>query len=114
MLPRRLLLAALASLCLTGPAPAQTGNISGVYQAQGRNPDGSRYSGTVTVQETAQGAVSFAWIVGGRHYAGSGQRAGAVVSVNWGDTHPVVYVVMSDGSLHGTWANGQALERLSR
>ena len=114
MLPRRLFIAALAALSLTASAQAQSGNISGVYQAQGRNPDGSRYSGSVTVRETAQGAVSFAWVVGGRQYAGAGQRAGAVVSVDWGDTYPVVYVVMSDGSLHGTWANGLALERLSR
>lgn len=114
MLPRRFFLAALAALTIPSGATAQTGNISGVYQAQGRNPDGSSYTGTVTVQESAGGAVSFAWVVGGRHYSGAGQRSGAVVTVDWGSSSPVIYVLMSNGALHGTWADGYALERLSR
>ena len=111
---RRSLLAALVALAAPATLHAQAGNVSGLYQVQGRNPDGSSYSGSVTVQETAQGAVTFSWVVGQRSYAGSGQRSGSVVTVNWGSSAPAVYVVMSDGSLHGTWANGYALERLSR
>jgi len=109
-------LVALPALFVTLPTGtrAQVANISGVYQAQGRNPDGSSYAGTVTVQEGAQGNVAFSWAVAGRSYSGTGQRSGSVVTVNWGGSAPAVYVVMSDGALHGTWANGYGLERLAR
>ncbi|UYV36705.1 hypothetical protein N4R57_17175 [Rhodobacteraceae bacterium D3-12] len=88
------------------------GNITGFYKAEGRNPDGSRYSGQVSVQEQPGGGVGFAWTVGNQSYTGIGRREGRVVTVNWGSDAPVVYVVMPDGSLHGTWSNGRALERL--
>lgn len=91
---------------------AVAGNITGFYKAEGRNPDGSRYSGQVSVQEEPGGGVGFAWTVGNQSYTGIGRREGRVVTVNWGADTPVVYVVMPDGSLHGTWSNGRALERL--
>lgn len=56
-----------------------------------------------------RGGVS--WIVGKQSYAGTGLREGRVVTVNWGDTYPVVYVVMPGGKMFGTWADGKALER---
>jgi len=115
MITRRLFLgAALAALALPVFAQSLPDNISGVYRAEGRNPDGSTYRGTVTVQESVSGAVGFAWIVGNQSYAGVGQRDGRVVSVNWGDAHPVVYVIMPNGTMHGTWGDGRALERLQK
>lgn len=57
--------------------------------------------------------ISMAWQVGASSYIGTGIRDGRVVIVNWGDATPVVYVVMPDGTLHGTWAGGLALEKLS-
>ena len=114
MLARRIFLGAVfAGLAM--PVMAQsTGDISGVYNAEGRNPDGSRYTGKVTVQESVGGAVAFAWIVANQSYAGVGTRDGRVVSVDWGADHPVVYVIMPDGALHGTWGDGRALERLTK
>ncbi|EBA15105.1 hypothetical protein RSK20926_04457 [Roseobacter sp. SK209-2-6] len=99
----------VALLGLSTPVAAQS--VSGSYRAEGRNPDGSAYSGTVQIRE-AQGQISMNWQVGSQSYAGSGTRNGDVVWVNWGDTHPVVYVRMPSGELHGTWANGRGLERL--
>ena len=32
--------------------------------------------------------------------------------VTWGDTYPVYYVILPNGELHGTWANGTGLEKL--
>ena len=115
MIARRLVLGALAA-ALALPAIAQSlpGDISGVYRAEGRNPDGSIYRGTVTVQESVGGAVGFAWIVGNQSYAGIGTRDGRVVSVNWGAAHPVIYVIMPGGKLLGTWDDGRALERLEK
>lgn len=95
---------------LAGPASAQ--GLSGSYTAEGRNPDGSAYSGTVQLTHSAN-VVSMAWRVGSSSYIGTGVQEGRVITVNWGADTPVVYVVMPDGSLHGTWANGAALEKLT-
>ncbi|KMW59575.1 hypothetical protein AIOL_004557 [Candidatus Rhodobacter oscarellae] len=42
-----------------------------------------------------------------------GRVDGRVVTVNWGSATPVVYVWMPDGTLHGTWDGGLALEKLT-
>ena len=106
-MPRRLL---LALALLLAPALALAQSIAGTYTAQGRNPDGSAYAGTVTISEKGD-ALHFVWNVG-RPYEGDGSRSQDVVTVDWGDTYPVYYLVMPSGELHGTWANGTALERL--
>ena len=41
-------------------------------------------------------------------------RTWQVLMINWGQSTPVVYVVMPGGELHGTWAGGTALEKLTR
>ena len=117
MLARRFVLGGvLATIVAAGAGPMAAqgigGNISGVYRAEGRNPNGSSYTGQVTIQENLGGAVAFGWNVGGQTYAGVGVREGRVVTVNWGSNAPVVYVIMPDGTLHGTWDQGRALERL--
>lgn len=87
--------------------------ISGSYRVEGRNPDGSGYAGTVRITENGD-AISMAWQVGTQTYSGTGVRQGRVITVNWGDAFPVVYVIMPNGALHGTWADGRASERLTR
>lgn len=108
MFSRRLLLA-LAFLLIPAGALAQA--IAGTYTAQGRNPDGSAYSGTVVVSESGD-SVHFFWKIGASSYEGNGARSQDVVTVDWGDQNPVYYLIMPSGELHGTWANGTALERL--
>lgn len=113
-LTRRHAIAILSGAALTPVAAAAQGqSLTGRYRAEGRNPDGSTYSGSVELND-AFGKITMTWKVGSQSYEGLGTRHGRVLTVDWGDTHPVVYVVMPDGSLHGTWANGTALERLSR
>jgi hypothetical protein len=107
---RRLLGIGMMALLAT-PLTAQESNINGVYEAQGRNPDGSSYTGQAVITESGS-SVQVNWTVGQQTYAGSGHREGQVVVVNWGQPAPVIYVVMSNGDLYGTWANGTALERL--
>ena len=108
---RRIAIAVLSA----GLALAATGvaakSISGNYSADGRNPDGSTYTGKVQITEMGS-AVGVAWQVGSQGYTGSGRREGRVLTVDWGDQHPVIYVIMPNGELHGTWANGRALEKL--
>lgn len=110
MLTRRFLFAALITLALAPPALAQS--ILGTYSADGRNPDGSSYSGTVWIDQAGKG-FAFRWQIGNQSYTGSGTQSGDVVTVNWGDAHPVYYLVMPDGELHGTWADGRGLEKLT-
>lgn len=117
LLNRRHWIAGLAAAVLALPASAQEKKfipeISGLYLAEGRNPDGSAYQGTAVVAEY-NGLVQINWTVGGSTYSGRGTRDGAVVVVEWGQDFPVIYVVLSNGDLHGTWQNGTALERLLR
>ena len=107
MIARRFFLA-LCLFLIPGLALAQS--IAGSYTAQGRNPNGSAYSGTVKIVEDAE-LVYFYWSVG-NSYEGTGRRNGDVVTVDWGSDDPVYYVIVPSGELHGTWANGRALERL--
>ncbi|SIO13323.1 LIC10280 family protein [Vannielia litorea] len=105
----RLAFAALtATLALSTPLAAQS--LTGSYTAQGRNPDGSAYTGTVEIVENG-GAVSITWTVG-NSYAGAGTIDGKLITVQWGSDHPLYYVITPSGELHGTWGNGTALERL--
>lgn len=108
---RRALFCGLAAALMAAAVPVSAQSISGSYRAEGRNPDGSSYTGTVQINDNG-GAIEMHWQVGAQTYTGSGTRNGDVVWVNWGDTYPVVYVRMPSGELHGTWSNGRALERL--
>lgn len=106
---RRVLLAA-SFVVTAGGALAQS--ISGGYLADGRNPNGSSYSGRVQISDSG-GNVAMSWQVGSQAYSGTGRHDGQVLTVNWGDSHPVIYVIMRNGELHGTWANGHGLEKLT-
>ncbi|MDJ0630108.1 MAG: hypothetical protein QNJ44_17770 [Rhodobacter sp.] len=86
--------------------------IDGRYASQGRNPDGSTYRGRAEI--TQQGdAVEITWVIDGSTFRGAGTLDGRVLTVDWGEPTPVVYVVMQDGELHGTWADGTALDKLT-
>lgn len=91
---------------------AALADVSGSYFAEGRNPDGSTYTGDVRIVQE-DGYASVSWRVGSQSYQGQGPINGDVITVDWGDAHPVIYVVMPDGELHGTWADGKALEKLT-
>lgn len=111
---RRAILGLIAAAAMAPAAIAQgQGPLSGMYQAQGMNANGSKYGGTVEITQFGS-AVTMKWSIGSDTFQGAGTYENRVVSVNWGDQHPVVYVLMPDGSLHGTWANGTALEKLTR
>ncbi|MDX2484747.1 MAG: hypothetical protein QNK42_13910 [Pseudodonghicola sp.] len=108
---RRALMGGVAAAMVALAAPLAAQSIAGGYRVEGRNPDGSPYRGMVAISE--QGAmVHLSWRVGGQSYDGSGTRNGDIIWIDWGAEYPVVYVRMPNGELHGTWANGRALERL--
>ena len=88
-------------------------NLVGKYTAQGRNPDGSRYQGTVAISKEGE-IYHFQWWIGNQTYRGKGTLSDGVLTVDWGDSQPVIYQVMADGALKGTWAGGKASENLRK
>ncbi len=86
--------------------------LTGIYRAEGRNPGGSAYRGMVAIiQEGDQ--FTFRWWIGSQIFEGTGQLAGRMLVVNWGDAKPVVYTVAARDVLDGEWADGTAMERLT-
>lgn len=100
------------SLLTAGLAHAASGGIAGAYSAFGMNTDGSTYEGTAQIADNGDGSYTLNWQVGSS-YTGRGTLEGRILTVDFGDSSPVVYVLMEDGELHGTWADGYALDRLA-
>jgi len=92
--------------------PAQVLNVAGRYAARGRNEDGSAYDGEVQITQNGT-KIRIQWRIGQDSYSGEGLIDGRIVAVDWGSSSPVVYVVMPDGELHGTWGDGLGLEKLA-
>ncbi|EKR63390.1 MULTISPECIES: hypothetical protein [Leptospira] len=89
-------------------------SISGKYKVAGTNPNGSAYSGSVTVTES-NGEYLFTWNVAGKTFTGTGTLEGSKLTVNWGESESVIYEVKNGGKLlEGTWANGSATETLRK
>lgn len=112
--------ALLISACLLAtPLVAQenlhhegAADITGRYTVEGINPNRSAYRGTLELTQDG-GLYRIIWTIAGQRYTGQGRLEGRVLTIDWdGDSTPVVYVVMPNGALHGTWSDGYALERL--
>lgn len=102
-----------AFLTFAGQASAGSYKIGGTYRVDGTNPNGTPYTGTVTVTQSGD-TYQFNWKVG-TTYSGSGKLAGDMLTVHWGDKYPVIYKVHDGGSrMVGIWANGAATEILSK
>ena len=96
-------------------AVAAPAAIGGSYKAVGTNPDGSAYHGSCVVALQPDGTYSFNWTVGGSSSAGVGILDKGVMTVDWGESSPVIYQVQQDGrTLVGTWAHGDGTEKLTR
>ena len=62
-----------------------------------------------------EGTYYFNWTIGESSSAGFGILEKGVMTVEWGDSSPVIYQVQQDGkTLVGTWAHGDATEKLTR
>ena len=84
----------------------------GRYTVNGRNPNGSRYSGTVSIARRGD-RFELAWQVGTSSYRGTGTLENNLLTVNWGSTQPLVYALSEDGSLRGLWSGGQGEDVLT-
>ncbi|MCK7613396.1 caspase family protein [Roseibium sediminicola] len=94
-------------------APGPQDLLEGTYAVSGRNPNGTTYTGTVTLSR--QGSrYTLIWKVGATGYRGVGELEGNVLTVDWGDKTPVVYALTAEGGLKGLWAAGRGAEELTR
>lgn len=101
-------------LSVAAPLWAQSNSdLTGAYTARGMQGDGKSYQGQVDIIQEGT-ALSFTWTINNETFTGAGLQEGRVIAVDWGAESPIVYVVMPNGELHGTWANGTAVERLVR
>jgi hypothetical protein len=101
--------AVLAPMPALPPAPPV---LTGIYRVEGTNPNGSRYRGMVAIVRNGD-RFTFRWWIGKQIFDGSGELAGRMLVVHWGDKTPVVYSFGPLGVLDGEWADGTAAERLT-
>jgi hypothetical protein len=97
------------------PAPqvSLADTIPGRYSVSGTNPGGGSYSGEVTIRHD-RGTYYFVWHVGSDTFRGSGKLSGRTLTINWGQSSPVIYHVGNDGVLRGRWARGAGTEDLEK
>ena len=108
-------------LCLfTMAANAESLTLAPKYQAAGKNPDGSSYTGTASVNVISDTTFSIEWKIADATYKGFGMRMNDSLAATYmidGQPGLVIYKVQSDGSLLGTWAikgeNGAGSETLT-
>lgn len=106
----------------TSPAPAQpaAGGFAGNYTiTSAKNPDGTSYTGNVSVSGHGDYDV-LSWTItsGGGNYSGVGIEMDGLLGVGWGKNKPGVVVYKVDGgTLNGKWtmtgATGLGTEVLS-
>ncbi|MGE3988372.1 hypothetical protein [Pseudorhodoplanes sp.] len=90
------------------PAPAPRGT----YRLQGVKPDGSAYSGTVSISP-ADGAYLLVWQTATETHRGKGKRQGNLLQVDRADGMPAIYALDTDGTLRGLLGKGRGEETLS-
>lgn len=111
----------LAALLLAaGVTSGWAQTVSGSYKAQGKNDDGSSYSGTVEIRAKSATDCRITWMTDADNKPTQGicLLLGNVFSASWVSGGPglALYAVNSDGTLDGTWtiegASGIGTERL--
>jgi len=88
-------------------ADTDTLHLSSSYKAVGKNPDGSSYTGTVTVKIISDTTYTIEWKTGDSVTKGFGMRMNDTLSATYmlnGQPGLVIYKLQSDGSLAGIWA----------
>ena len=97
--------AALSLVCLAAPAQAQS-NIGGRYQVNGKNPNGSTYSGTAEIAVTSNNTCRITWVTGGTTSAGICMRNRNVFSAAYRMGNLVglvIYEIRPEGVIDGIW-----------
>lgn len=88
-------------------AGADSLTLAPSYKAAGKNPDGSAYTGTVTIKIISDTTYTVEWKIGDSVLKGFGMRQGDTLAATYmldGQPGLVVYKVQQGGTLNGTWA----------
>lgn len=111
---RALLLSAILLLtvaCLPGAELSQGPGILGTYVVNGVDPNGTEYTGRMSIAEgAAPGEVAIEWVVTGAIIHGEGRVDGDTLTVDWtitdsprgASTGTAEYEILDDGRLVGT------------
>lgn len=83
---------------------AKMNGIEGLYNAAGKNPDGSDYGCSLQVTKKAEGIYEWYWFNCGE-YTGVGIQNGNIVSVAYGanECSAMAYKINTDSSMDATW-----------
>jgi hypothetical protein len=111
---------AVVLLGLATPASAETLKLASTYDEAGTNPNGSKYTGTATIQILSDTTFAIQWTVGDTTFSGFGMRRddnlAATYMIN-GQPGLMIYKVGEDGVLNGLWAvrgrDGNGTDRLT-
>jgi hypothetical protein len=94
--------------------------LAPTYDETGTNPNGSKYTGTATVEIISDTTFSIRWKIGSTTYNGFGMRMNDTLAATYmvdGQPGLIVYKVGDDGTLSGLWAirgqNGNGTDRLT-
>jgi hypothetical protein len=113
-------MAGIAAL-VAGAGMGHAQDIGGTYTVDGKNPNGSTYSGTATIAGTEGGNCAITWTIGnGQTSEAFCMRQGDVLGAAYvlgKSIGLVIYRVNGDGVLDGTWSiageEGVGEERLT-
>ena len=95
-----------AFLVFALPAYAEPMNLASHYEANGSNPDGSKYTGSVSIKVISDTTFDIVWKIGDETYEGFGMRMNDTLSATYtinGEPGLVMYKVDGNG-LTGAWA----------
>ena len=116
----RLATALVLGLAFALPASGATLSIASRYDVSGTNTDGSKYSGTATVDVISDATFTIRWDIAGSTYTGFGMRMNDALATTYtinGKPGLVIYKVDDNGVLDGLWAvrgqSGDGTERLT-
>lgn len=113
------ILSTIALLAFASSASAESLTLASKYNATGSNPDGSKYTGVVSIQILSDTTFAIQWSISGTIYKGFGMRRNDALAATYTiDGQPGLVIYQVDGNgLDGLWAvrgeNGNGYEHLT-
>ena len=111
---------AILFLAVATPASADMLKLASTYDETGTNADGSKYTGTATVEVISDTTFNIKWKIGSTVYSGFGMRRGDTLAATYmvnGQPGLIMYTVGEGGVLVGNWSirgeNGNGTDRLT-
>ena len=107
-------------LTIAMPAWAEKLTLASTYDEVGTNPNGSKYTGTATIDVISDTTFAIRWEIGSSVFKGFGMRMNDSLAATYmigGDPGLIIYKVDDSGVLSGLWSvrghNGSGTERLT-